>query len=411
LGCAFYSVPNTSERSLKPVRLNRARIHHAAALKPHKDEKRRCAPHASPPSSLSIVRPNERRCPKHTPDASGVQLMFDTVKLTCVLHQGDVPVFEALRPYNFQIQYGRDQEGRRWARAQRKPRDERATEPSITLFDRECGLSTLAVEVSLPAYLSGSNVRDLSCEELPEALDAVSSFVHRVTNIDAFDATDADIRRLDACHNWRVGEENIKAYIDAACLAQPPRFESPLTQGATYVLFRSDSRQLVLYGKYEQMLSKKKKGFSSNAEEAHGIIRLEHRLRGTKAVSYFAKERMGLPDRKARNLLTPAVWSFMMEEALNALHLNTQTPPRDERMNALVKAFGIKATDYYGLLAYRDLWGEDFWQKIGMDYNTFWRKRKKLQEAGLWTATPTPGALPSLHIVEPIRKPALEKIA
>jgi hypothetical protein len=323
--------------------------------------------------------------------------MFDTTKLTHAYPF--LPAPDDFESRGIPVQFGKTERDGQWAIAKINPFRGGATKPRVTITWRERGINTVAAEVSAPKMMLGSNVQELS--DADAFLDACTDHVSRVVGLD-FDAHTALVRRIDFCQNFQVGEANVKAYIDAAGQATPPRLS--LAKYPTGVSFRSGSRQLVVYGKYAEVEKLNRRGKASDGDlrAAAGLLRVEPRYMTSGACTYLA-ERLGLPNRQAQFLLQRDVFENVMTDAIKSLNLDSPVVSSDDRLDALLHAFGKRrATDMAGFLEYRDEHGEEFWKRLGISYETFRRKRKMLRDVGLWTAAPSRHTLPSLRLVEPV---------
>jgi hypothetical protein len=319
--------------------------------------------------------------------------MFDTIKVSLPTSP---PSPDSLTVRQFTLSYGQSARGCKWMRAKRAPGE---GEPSLTWFINETGPAMLMAEVSLSNLwhrLTGKQIDEGSI------LHAVNNFSERVSLLAgiSFDAADAKVNRLDFYADFRVGEENITPIIEAALAATPAHLE-PVKWASSTAYFRSPARgrELILYGKLKDALHKKPK---ESVEQWRGIVRLESRFRNARSCRYLA-ERLGLPESKAKHLLSTSAWEVVMNQALQALHFDRVTPSRDDRMKLLLEKYGGRAAELYGALCFRELLGNDFWKAMGWSPSKYHRKRKELIAANVWTSTPISSSIPRLQLVKPIK--------
>jgi hypothetical protein len=263
--------------------------------------------------------------------------------------------------------------------------------PRVTVVCHDTSVMVLS-EVSLPNMLFGTNVRELSRSDLSVAFELESQLVSAMIGRE-FDARHALIKRVDFCANFSVGESYITAYLEAARKSGLARRVRHIYD--TGVTFKSKCLETLLYDKGAEM-AQSRRGHKHNAAlpSGVGLLRLEDRYSG-KAVTRLV-DNLGLENKRALTLLKPEVASYVLNKKLVALGLSAPVVNNDALLRRFVDEFGKDAPTLYGILEYRNSFGEKYWTFLDMSHSTHHRNKKKLVEAGLWTTTSIGHTLPSL---------------
>lgn len=268
--------------------------------------------------------------------------------------------------------------------------------PYITVIrsSNNYAYSGIAVEVSLMKLGTYSGLGVQSNEDIEWGLDAIGDVVRDKLNV-SFDARTAKVSRFDVNADFNVGEQRIKLYIDS--LSRPYSRLTPSTFDDSTVYYYNGSRTFAVYGKRKEMEKQFKKGkvMKQDVDAAEGLLRVEMRLKTPHAVKQYAKK---IPVKAlAKDLFTEAIASKLMSETINQLDLDKAKISMDARAELLIKEFGFDAPEKLGILRYKELFGEDFWIKLGWSKSTYYRKRKELENVNLWSVSPDE-ALPALVI-------------
>lgn len=314
--------------------------------------------------------------------------MIDTMRLT---KHAPMPPAEALQAQGYVVQRGTGRRGS-WLRAWLNPTV--PSRPRVTWLAHECDRSAVVmIEMSLANFWRKESGHALSTDaEITAALSATSRAASTLAHAD-LDLREMLVRRIDFYRDFRVGSD-VMSYLAAARTATPTRLK--LMQFDDSVYFQNATRAIVAYDKGAER--RERKATDQEVEASRGLLRVEHRLMNTRACTYHAR-RAGCASRSARNLVSAAVSDFFVAEALRLLGLDQPVGGADERLAALVEAFGRDAAEMVGLLILRNSLGENFWQQLGWSPSTFARKRRLLQRGGFWLAAPNPRQLPALRLV------------
>jgi hypothetical protein len=322
--------------------------------------------------------------------------MIDTLRLSFATDT-KMPSPEVLSGRGFDLHLGARGQ---WIRATFKS----SYAPYVTWSNFERGGAKLTVQASLAnLWTRKTGQREFDAGAITLALNELAAKVVEITGIRCFDPLSANVARIDYFADFIVGEGNVERYVAAVLQSTPPRFK-PIRWGATTAYFRTrgSGREISFYGKYADALEKRKRRriFESNPDDWLGVVRLETRFRDSKTCARLAK-RMGVPDNCAHNLLTRNIWESVMNDALRALNLDRDTPARDERARILLEVYPKNAPELFGLLLYRELFGDDCRKLFRWSPKTFRRKRQLLMTSSLWTSAPAAESLPCLRLVPP----------
>ncbi len=275
------------------------------------------------------------------------------------------------------------------------PTQQGLSRPRVTVVCYDTSVMVLS-EVSLPKMLFGTNAKEISRSDLSTAFDLESQLVSIMIGRE-FDARQALIKRVDYCANFSVGESHIKAYLEAAKKSGLARRVRHIYD--TGVSFKAACLETIIYDKGAEVAraATRNRYSATILPSGVGLLRFENRYRG-KAVTRLANK-LRLNDKRASNLLTPEIASLVINERLFALGLSATVDQDDELLRRLAKKFGKDAPTLYGLLQYRNSFGEKYWTDLGISQSTHYRNKKKLVGAGLWVTSGAKHTLPGLCYV------------
>ncbi len=150
-----------------------------------------------------------------------------------------------------------------------------ANSPCCFYYPSPDGKYYLSIEASLPKILYGHNITVLTQTEVRQALLRLSDLATAGFEFN-FDATGAQVARVDFCHNFNVGADKIHAYLRAATEARPPRLKRRVIGKIETVEFFNASRKIYLYDKSRQTaaLLRQQKISPEAARSASGLIRI-----------------------------------------------------------------------------------------------------------------------------------------
>lgn len=271
------------------------------------------------------------------------------------------------------------------------------SEPHLTVIQSEnrYKYSGINIECSLAKLESGTGTGKQHDEDIGCALDAIEDFIRGRIGVE-FDAQTAKVRRYDVNADFPVGEERIPLYLET--LSRPHARLLHSRVGHTTNYFTNRQRGFVAYGKMAEMQKQFKEGKVTREDvlAAEGIIRIEKRLYQSQAVNRFANSLRVI--NEARQLLTKAVATKFISDAIAELNLDKPKFSADAKSELLIERFGKRATEMMGVLTYREILGEDFWVRLGWGSQTYDRRKKDLKKHNLWDISPAE-ALPALLVL------------
>lgn len=273
--------------------------------------------------------------------------------------------------------------------------------PRITWSEAPDRRQWLSASVSLPKILFGSNVYPLqSDEDISRSLLALSEFVSDCSEV-RFDALSAKVSRVDFCHDWQLTPNEVLDYLHTLGRASLPRMRRTLIDDET-VQFSNKSHAVVLYDKFQEVISRFSKGFATNEEVSAscGVLRFENRFLKAKACRGLA-EKLSLPGRQAKHLLTSSVAFTVMTERMTQLGLDRPIRAGDARLTRLHELYGVGARFFAlaGFMAACDQYGGENLIALGMARASYYRKRRELQKAGVWLTSLSKRSLSPLCLV------------
>jgi hypothetical protein len=281
-----------------------------------------------------------------------------------------------------------------------------ATLPRLTWNTAPNGNDYLSAIVSIPKLLFESNVEMVENQrDINIALTAISRYVSETANTD-FEASAANVMRVDYCHNWKLTPVEVCEYLRVLGNASVSRMTRHVIDTNT-VQFSNASKAVVFYDKLQEVISRLRVGKASNREitASVGVLRFEKRFLNYRACERLAST-LGLPNRRAESLLSIDVAEFVMNETIKELGLDKSLESGDVRLDRLIEAYGPKrASGLAGFLAFCDSYGADNLIRLGLyKRSTFHRMRRQIKLAGAWLVTDRRRILSPLRLVQPTQQ-------
>ncbi len=249
------------------------------------------------------------------------------------------------------------------------------TLPRITVSETLSGV-WMSVEVSMPKMLFGNNVVMLNETDAARGIAGVSRFITEVSGFE-FNAAAAPLAKVAYCHNFMVGEANVRPYVDAAATAVISRMLRAKYNDTT-TTFSNAGLTISAYGKHAEVVHQARKGKATDEEmrAAEGVLRLEVTPRSSKSVLRLAKRR-GIAGGRAADLLTRKVARAELSRALVQLGMDKPIPAADARLNLLLASTGGGAQYFTlsGFLMNLDRYGAGCWRdpQLRLSKATYYR--------------------------------------
>lgn len=213
-------------------------------------------------------------------------------------------------------------------------------QPRITISRRN-NLYYFRPEVSIGAWLYGSNLHLPTTDDLPEFYEKLDHFVGERTGM-VMNSKTARTARIDFTRDFRFEPASVNHIIEQYRQFRLPRRDTTLINGTTVnfdsrSLRRTRQRQTSIYSKYHEMASK-----GADPEELEmsvGLIRLEDKYLTNRAVSDLARTHR-LPDHNAQHILTDTLYESVIGKLVSRLGLDTVGCSHAARVRSLFEAVG-----------------------------------------------------------------------
>lgn len=320
---------------------------------------------------------------------------IDTVKISHAYHANDLPPPVEFEKRGFDTTY-KSRKGNRIMTARSHSLKNDSTEPQLSIVISEFGYCGIKAEVSLAKMIDRNGLGIHTQEDIESAFDGIEDFIRAKIGVN-FNARTAKVNRFDANADFLVGEGRIQSFINA--ISRPYARLTKNTYGSTTLYYRNKSRAFTVYGKKEEMKVRCRDGKATFADiaAADGLLRVEARLMTTESNKRFAEKLTS--SNIAEQLLTLNTASIFVKDTIHLLGLDKSKIANEDKEMSLKDTFGKDAPEMFGILAFREYYGEDFWKIIGWSAAKYYRKKKELKDANLWDVSPTQ-ELPTL-VVKP----------
>ena len=129
-------------------------------------------------------------------------------------------------------------------------------EPRLT-FRKIQGFYIIKAEVSIGAWLHGSNIFLPDEKDIEDFLNDISVFVRYKTSIN-FNAQRERITRLDVTRDFQIGESRVLSVIEELKSLEIKKYQQkPYKTGVCFQNSgKEKNKQIVIYSKYHKLLSK-----------------------------------------------------------------------------------------------------------------------------------------------------------
>lgn len=251
----------------------------------------------------------------------------------------------------------------------------------------------LTVETNLPKLVFGNNARLLvDASRAIQLLDEfISDYVQGVRDT----VLDFNYSRVDYCHNFDVGRENIPRYVTAFARLNLLR-KKTLHNDEETISWLSRGRMVRVYNKEKEMIASK----SPESELAKGILRLEVEIRRSSQVLNRFLKRRGKNSLILRDALDPDVAYEMLKRHIERLRLDVPITSMKRAFEILSCEFeGLKAMKLYGYYQILNSHGIARLKQM-LPSSTYYYFRKQLMDLDLWLRCPEAEFLPPLVLPE-----------
>jgi hypothetical protein len=252
-------------------------------------------------------------------------------------------------------------------------------DPLARLWIRNDG--NLTVETNLPKLVFGNNARLLV--DPSRAIQLLDEFIGDHVQGMRDSVSDFPYSRIDYCHNFDVGRENIPRYVTAFARLNLLR-KKTLHNDEETISWQSRGRMVRVYNKEKEMIASK----SLEPQLGRGILRLEVEIRRSSQVLNRFLKKGGKNSLILRDALDPDVAYEMLKRHIERLRLDLPITSMKRAFEILSREFeGLKAMKLYGYYQILNSHGIAKLKHM-LPSSTYYYFRKQLMDLGLWLRCP-----------------------
>ena len=249
--------------------------------------------------------------------------------------------------------------------------------------------TNLTVEANLPKLVFGNNARLLV--DPSQAIQFLDGFIHDHVQGVADSVSNYGYSRIDYCHNFDVGRENIPHYIKAFSRLNLFR-KKTLHNDEETISWQSRGRMVRAYNKEREMFASKSPG----SELAKGLLRVEVEIRRSSQVLNRFLKSIGKASLLLRDALNPDAAYEMLQRHVERLRFDVPITSTTRAFEILRRHFeGPRAVQLYGFYQALNSYGIARVKQM-LPQSTYYYFRKQLKDVGLWLACPEAEYLPPL---------------
>lgn len=235
----------------------------------------------------------------------------------------------------------------------------------------------LGVEVSIPKYLFGNNVRMIKDSDIPIFFRKLNNQLWNEFYLSPrHDSVYWTVTRMDVCWNFQVGGA-VREYIDVLGQIHIPKYTTRVYGDRETVEWMNKSIRMSFYDKERELLARK--DTSEAIESARGMLRFECNIRNSKQLKQYSENRWAgelFREQVAKQILATYLQRIGVDKAF-------QTSNKFEQAKQLIDAYGIvKAEQLMGFILLNDLYGQEFVRK-NYTSSTLTRRMDDLKKVGI----------------------------
>jgi hypothetical protein len=233
----------------------------------------------------------------------------------------------------------------------------------------------LAVEVSIPKFLFGHNVKLVTNQDIDDFLIKLNHYL--LTKFHAYPRHDSKhwkVQRMDVCWNFQVGGA-VREYIQAFHQIHIAKYTTRTYGDNETVEWMNQSKRMCFYDKEKEVLAKK--GNAVVLGLSHGILRFEAKISDKNLKTYSQ-------NRWAGELLTEDVAKSFLLSHLQRLGIDRQLliTGRLAIADKLIQAYGMNdACELFGFIELLQLLGRGMINKLSP--STYWRRMNAIKALGI----------------------------
>jgi len=261
------------------------------------------------------------------------------------------------------------------------------TLPNLTIIQTPDEIYHLQAQVSLPKFLFGHNARLPNQSEVNHGLALMAEYIEEASGL-PFDLEMALVYLVHFALDMQLSEPETRQVIEKMSKKHLKPLRKQLFEDWTLYFTdkaRQRKEQVRIYPKLPEVLSRKNP-LPEAVREADGKLRFEYCLLLKPAIDSLV-EKLGLPDRKAKTLLTEKVSDSIMSELLDNLNFFELLSGEKTDLQILLEKFPInKAFSTFGFLQMLRENGTDFFKdsKHGFSKDSYYRKLRDCRNAKVW---------------------------
>jgi hypothetical protein len=233
-------------------------------------------------------------------------------------------------------------------------------EPRLTISRTPKALWVIKAEVSIGAWLFGSNIFLPNDNDMRNFFPTLSDFVRFKTGI-RFDAQIERTTRADITRDFNVGESKVLSVIKNLSNIQLPKYNrKPINNTGIYFenKGKEKNKKYSIYSKYHDLQDK---GASeTELELTRGLLRLEIEHKNNRAVTNLAKS-FKMSNHNANCILTREVSEKVIDDAMNLFSFQELLSGAESPLETLAKNFNSSMPlTLAGHLLFKAEFGSDY---------------------------------------------------
>ncbi len=260
-----------------------------------------------------------------------------------------------------------------------------AKEPRLTISQSPKGYWIIKAEVSIGAWMFGSNLFLPNEDDMKQFFLMLSDFVRYKTGI-MFEAHRERVTRADPTRDFSIGETNVLRVLKELNNLEIPKYDrKPINFTGVYFKNRGRVTNKVysIYSKFHELANKK--ASKTEIELAKGLLRFTIEHKDNRAVANIAKS-LKLPNHNANHILTRQVSEKILEDGMKLLNLQPLLDNTDFQLEKLAENFdSAKPLTLAGHLLYKHKFGNNYGELpfINLSANTIKKYDKECAKAGI----------------------------
>lgn len=260
-----------------------------------------------------------------------------------------------------------------------------AKEPRLTISKSPKGYWIIKAEVSIGAWMFGSNLFLPNENEMKDFFPMLSDFVRFKTGI-KFEAHHERVTRADPTRDFPIGETNVLRVLKELNNLEIPKYDrKPINFTGVYFKNRGRIKNKIysIYSKFHELANKN--ASKTEIELANGLLRFGIEHKDNRAVANIAKS-FNLPNHNANHILTRQVSERILNDAMKLLNIQSLLDNAHSPLEKLAENFdSAKPLTLAGHLLYKREFGNNYGELpfINLSENTLKKYDRECAKAGV----------------------------